>query len=643
MKRTIRAQIFLVSVFAGLLLFSISVFTTFASAQQPVSYTISGSVKHLATQVSLNDIIITVKDVSGGQTAGVTTSDPSGNYSLSLLSPRTYTLLASKTGYLDSSPPDLIELTDTSPNKVVNLFMESEVASLSLSAGWNFISFPQLPSSPASIETVLKDVSPKVRIVWGYDNVNKVWLKYSPNLSLRTPNSLDKVEYGKGYWIYMDAPGTINLTSWLPPSIPTIQLYAGWNLIGYNGPDNTDVLTALSGISGKWSILWNWQNGQWYGKHTAIVSLPSPIQALSAFNRSRAYWIRAKTDTPVDPGQAKNGEIIRYYEALTDTLVSNNKVPGLIAGVWAPDQNLTWVKAKGKASIASGDLMKDYYQFRIGSITKTFTYTVLLQLADKGLLNLDDKLSTYFPDFPNAGNVTIRMICNHTSGIYNYNKSAIFTSQMITNPLKVWDPQEFLNIARDQPYYFSPGTGYEYSNTNTVMAGMIVEKITGNKIEYEIKKRIIEKLGMNNTYYPVNNLFPGQHSNGYGWWGFGDSKADVTEAFDPSCAGASGAIVSDIYDLKTWIEAAVNGTLLSPAMQSQRLTPVNSTEIVSYGLGLGSINTGSSGFVWGHTGVIYGYRSVAYYWPAKNVTIVISFNTVEDDPSLLLFQMLDRL
>lgn len=353
--------------------------------------------------------------------------------------------------------------------------------------------------------------------------------------------------------------------------------------------------------------------------------------------------ISCATGNAVNQQQVDNQAIISNYEELTDTLVSNNKVPGLIVGVWAPDRNLTWIKAKGKANMASGDLMKDYYHFRIGSITKTFTYTVLLQLVDEKLLSLEDKLSKYFPSFPNADNVTIRMICNHTSGIYNYNTSSIFSDQMIANPLKVWDPQEFLDIAKDQPYYFSPGKGYEYSNTNTIMAGMIVEKITGNKIEYEIKKRIIEKLNLNNTYYPADNLFWGQHSNGYGWWGFGDSKADVTEAFDPSCAGASGAIVSDIYDLKNWIEAAVKGTLLSPAMQSQRLTPVSATEIVSYGLGLGSINTGKGGFVWGHTGVIYGYRSVAYYWPAKNVTIVISFNTVEDDPSLLLLQMLGKL
>jgi D-alanyl-D-alanine carboxypeptidase len=367
------------------------------------------------------------------------------------------------------------------------------------------------------------------------------------------------------------------------------------------------------------------------------------ISALVSMVLLCVLLISCATDNAVNQQQVDNQSIISNYEELTDTLVSNNKVPGLIVGVWAPDRNLTWIKAKGKANMASGDLMKDYYQFRIGSITKTFTYTVLLQLVDENRLSLEDKLSKYFPTFPNADNVTIRMICNHTSGIYNYNKSSIFSDQMIANPLKVWDPQEFLDIAKDQPYYFSPGSGYEYSNTNTIMAGMIVEKITGNKIEYEIKKRIIEKLNLNNTYYPADNLFWGRHSNGYGWWGFGDSKADVTEAFDPSCAGASGAIVSDIYDLKTWIEAAVKGSLISADMQSQRLTPVSSTEIVSYGLGLGSIKTGNSGFVWGHTGVIYGYRSVAYYWPAKNVTIVISFNSVEDDPSLLLIPMLGKL
>jgi D-alanyl-D-alanine carboxypeptidase len=353
--------------------------------------------------------------------------------------------------------------------------------------------------------------------------------------------------------------------------------------------------------------------------------------------------ISCATDHVVNQQHIDNQAIVSNYEELTDTLIASNKVPGLIVGVWAPDRNLTWIKAKGKANLASGALMKDYYQFRIGSITKTFTYTVLMQLVDEKLLSLEDKLSQYFPYFPDADNVTIRMICDHTSGIYNYNKSPLFNNQMNSNPLKVWDTQEFLDIAKNQPYYFSPGTGYEYSNTNTVMAGMIVEKRTGNKIEYEIKKRIIEKLNLNNTNYPADNLFWGQHSNGYGWWGFGDAKAEVTEAFDPSCAGASGAIVSDIYDLKTWIEAAVKGTLLSPTMQSQRLTPVSSTELVSYGLGLGSINMGSRGFVWGHTGVIYGYRSVAYYWPSKNVTIVISYNSVEDDPSVLLFQMLDKL
>ena len=178
------------------------------------------------------------------------------------------------------------------------------------------------------------------------------------------------------------------------------------------------------------------------------------ISALVSIVLLFVLLVGCATIDPAMKQQADNKTIISHYEELTDTLIKSSKVPGFIVGIWAPDRNLTWIKAKGKASIASGDLMKDDYQFRIGSLTKTFTYTILLQLVDEKLLSLEDKLSKYFPNFPNADNVTIRMICNHTSGIYNYNKSSIFIDQMKTNPLKVWQPQEFLDIAQAQPYYF---------------------------------------------------------------------------------------------------------------------------------------------------------------------------------------------
>ena len=261
------------------------------------AYTISGSVTNFATQTPLKDVLVTAKDASSS-TAGFILSDASGHYTISLSSTGIYTVLAGKSGYDDASPPDRpVDITDVSPNAIVNLSMMPQMDSLSLAAGWNFISFPQLPSSSASIETVLNDASPSVRIVWGYDNVNKVWLKYSPNLSLRTPNSLDKVEYGKGYWIYTDTPATISLLSWSPPDSSPISLLEGWNLIGYHGPDNLALSTATQGIFGKWSILWNWDNGQWYGKHATTTSLPSPIQPLASFYRGKAYWIRAKEKT----------------------------------------------------------------------------------------------------------------------------------------------------------------------------------------------------------------------------------------------------------------------------------------------------------------------------------------------------------
>ena len=174
--------------------------------------------------------------------------------------------------------------------------------SFSLSQGWNFIAFPMLPSNPAPIASVLKDVSPEVRIVWGYDNVNKAWLKWTPSTLCPLPSALCSVEFGKGYWVSMYNPGAISLISWFPSFLSTVHLSSGWNLVGYNGADGKASDTALSGIADKWSILWNWTNSRWSIKRPSSASslLPSiltPFPEITAFNQGKAYWIRAKEET----------------------------------------------------------------------------------------------------------------------------------------------------------------------------------------------------------------------------------------------------------------------------------------------------------------------------------------------------------
>ena len=166
--------------------------------------------------------------------------------------------------------------------------------SIHLVTGWNFITFATTPTSPSSpIGTVLADVLSHVIIAWGYDNVNKAWLKYRPGTE---GSSLTTVETGKGYWIYMDAPGTINAAGWTGPPSTTIHLSQGWNLIGYVGKDGTGISAALNSVAGKLTSVWGWDNGQW-SLYAATLTLPLSIQPLSVLSQGKAYWIRATEAT----------------------------------------------------------------------------------------------------------------------------------------------------------------------------------------------------------------------------------------------------------------------------------------------------------------------------------------------------------
>jgi hypothetical protein len=163
---------------------------------------------------------------------------------------------------------------------------------ISLVSGWNFVSFPKLPTDK-SIVSVFAGISSNIRVIWSYDNSSKTWKTYKPGAA---DNNISYIEGGKGYWVYMNASGTINISEWAAQST-TVPLAEGWNLIAYNGTDDTDVATALNGISGKWSIVWYWKDNQWYAKHaTETLSM----LVLDKFKQGRAYWINIKTGQATD-------------------------------------------------------------------------------------------------------------------------------------------------------------------------------------------------------------------------------------------------------------------------------------------------------------------------------------------------------
>ena len=164
------------------------------------------------------------------------------------------------------------------------------VASIPLSIGWNFISFPTLPTS-STVTAVFADVSSNVRVIWGYDNTTKEWKKYKKG---STDNTLSTIESGKGYWAYMDASSNIDISGWDAQS-RTVTLSEGWNLAGYNGTDNKTFDSSYissSGLIDKWIVIWTWENGQWYAKHATVTEFPA--LPLSILNQGKAYWIMIK-------------------------------------------------------------------------------------------------------------------------------------------------------------------------------------------------------------------------------------------------------------------------------------------------------------------------------------------------------------
>ncbi|MCM8816508.1 MAG: LamG domain-containing protein [Candidatus Omnitrophica bacterium] len=178
------------------------------------------------------------------------------------------------------------------PQEIASLYNEKKVT-LALSQQWNFVSFQKLPSEP-TVENVLgTDNLSKVKIIWGFDNENKKWLKWRPNGGAQ--NKITLFEFGKGYWIYMDESVTIDMTGWVAPLIKTVPLYPGWNLVGWVGDNNRPVSDALNSLSGNWSVLWTWKNNNWKVKHESLTGLP--YENIESLENNSAYWIRVKNET----------------------------------------------------------------------------------------------------------------------------------------------------------------------------------------------------------------------------------------------------------------------------------------------------------------------------------------------------------
>jgi len=331
-----------------------------------------------------------------------------------------------------------------------------------------------------------------------------------------------------------------------------------------------------------------------------------------------------------DSGESFPPELQQQLEDVINEALADNGIPGAIVYVEVPGEG-KWEAALGLADIETGEAMDLANVFRVGSITKTFTSTVVLQLVDEGLFSLDDTLASFAmePAVPGEDEITVRMLLNHTSGLFEYTAVEGFQELQAEDLLRKWAPGELVAFAASHEPYFPPGRGWQYSNTNFILQGMIVEQVTGNSLAGEIATRIADELGLAQTILPAQPQLGGKHSHGYLYAadmgdaqeGEEDELVDVTDSFDPSWSWGAGAMISDLEDLGVWVKALVEGDLLGGEVQRQRLTTVEAWQGSDYGLGIAEY----AGF-WGHPGDLPGFSSAMMYNPDSGAVIILNLN-----------------
>ncbi|MFG1717274.1 serine hydrolase domain-containing protein [Micromonospora chalcea] len=302
-----------------------------------------------------------------------------------------------------------------------------------------------------------------------------------------------------------------------------------------------------------------------------------------------------------------------------DGLVAEHGFPGALASVRRDGRVRDYTAGVGDLRTGAG-IPRDA-RVRIGSNTKTFTAVVVLQLVGEGRIDLDATVERYLPGMVRAnGNdgrrITVRQLLQQTSGLPDYDEVVFSEAQdLVDRRSDYFDPRRLLDEALTQSRRFPPGQRWEYSNTNFVLAGLIVERVTKRPVGEEITRRIIEPLRLRDTYWPQTGEqdLPGRLPRGYVAVEPGAPWVDVTR-MDPSLGWAAGQLVSTPSDLRTFFEALLAGKLLKPAQQAAltRTVPApdfEPTGVWEYGLGIARHELPCGGHAWGHGGDIQGFQT----------------------------------
>jgi len=251
--------------------------------------------------------------------------------------------------------------------------------------------------------------------------------------------------------------------------------------------------------------------------------------------------------------------------------------------------------------------------YQVGSITKQFTAAIILKLEEQKKLEIKNKLSKYFPDFPNADRITLEHLLTHTSGIFDILRDTSLSSQMPTTREKIFA------ALKEKPLDFEPGTSYRYSSSGYIILGHIIEQLTGKRYEQVIREQILIPLQMNNTGFDFKNLKHPDKSVGYNF--IADGRGFKSPMTDSTFSFSAGALYSTLADLDKWNQAIQNGKVLKKSSLKKAFTP----RLEGYGLGW-QIKSIANKPVIGHTGSIAGFKSYNILLPESNTRIILLSN-----------------
>ena len=313
------------------------------------------------------------------------------------------------------------------------------------------------------------------------------------------------------------------------------------------------------------------------------------------------------------------------------------KFPGATVGVVLPDGE-SFGLAVGFSDRDAKTPMRPDDRMLAGSTGKTFAAATALQLVKEGRISLDDKVEKYlgseawFARLPNAKDITIRQLMNHTSGLVRYEFKDQFTKDLTASPDKVWKPAELVSYLLDEKAPFEAGKGWDYSDTNYIVLGMIIEKVTGKRFYDEANRRVVKPLKLSNTIPQDSPRIKGL-VQGYAGANnpFGGKDAMITDgkfAINPQFEWTGGGWAPTSEDLARWAKMMYEGKAFDPSMLPVMLdgVPAKLGRDVKYGLGV-IIRPTAAGTSYGHSGFFPGYMTDMMYFPDKKIAVALQVNT----------------